>query len=191
MEQLVGAEEVAAASRRKSGEEIISYFFSKVTNQKIVVDWRDARPGDKQYHWEQRGVPFRIEVGPRDVQQNVCVLKRRVDRGKETVGLSDLNPAWLSAKLAEVHQILIKKALDFRNDNTRDAATYNELKQILTDHGGFVRCYFEPDRESEAKIKAETKATVRCIPFDQPQNEGACIFSGRKTKTQVLFAQAY
>jgi prolyl-tRNA synthetase len=191
LEQLVGADEVAAASKRKSGDEIVSYFFSKLTNQKIVVDWRDARPGDKQYHWEQRGVPFRIEVGPRDVQQNVCVLKRRVDRGKETIALTDLSPAWLSAKLAEVHEILIKKARDFRDADTRTASSYNELKQILVEHGGFIRCYFEPDRDAEAKIKAETKATVRCVPFDQPSEAGVCIFSGRQTKTQVLFAQAY
>jgi prolyl-tRNA synthetase len=191
LEQLVGAEEIKAASKRKSGDAVSSYFFDKATGQKIVVDWRDSRPGDKQYHWEQRGVPFRIEVGPRDVQQNVCVVKRRVDRGKETVQIGGMNPAWLRLKLDEIHQLLIEKARKFRDENTRDASTYNEMKQILNEHGGFVRCYFEPDRDAEAKIKAETKATVRCIPFQQPQQSGTCIYSGRETKTQVLFAQAY
>lgn len=189
--QLVGEAEVSAGANRKSGNDIATYFFNKATNQKIVVDWRDSRPGDKQYHWEQRGVPFRVEVGPRDVQQNVCVLKRRLDRGKETVGIADISATWLASKLAEMHQALIDRARTFRDQNTRPAGSYDEMKQILVEHGGFVRCYFEPGRDAEAKIKAETKATVRCIPFDQPQTPGKCIYSGRETRTEVLFAQAY
>ena len=65
------------------------------------------------------------------------------------------------------------------------------MKQILKEHGGFVRCYFKPDREAEKRIKDETKATVRCIPFDQPGTPGKCIYSGEETSTEVLFAQAY
>src|SRR5205807_685181 len=164
---LVGAEELSAGRVRTSGDGIESYFFDRSADQHIVVDWRDSRPGDKQYHWEQRGVPFRIEVGPRDVQQNVCVLKRRLDRSKETVSLNDLSPQWLSAKLRDVHTAMLEKARRFRDDNTRFAADYNQMKQILAEQGGFVRCYFEPDREAEARIKAETKATVRLIPFDK------------------------
>ena len=189
--QLVGPDEIAAAAKRKTGDDITSYFFNKVTNQKIVVDWRDARPGDKQYHWEQRGVPFRIEVGPRDVQQSLCVLKRRLDRGKENVSIGDISPQWLSSKLAELHTALLERARKFRDENTRQAASYDEMKKILAEQGGFVRCYFEPDQAAEAKIKADTKATVRCIPFDQPAASGKCIYSGRETKVQVLFALAY
>jgi prolyl-tRNA synthetase len=179
------------ASATLTAGEVSSYFFDKSTAQKIVVDWRDTRPGDKQYHWEQRGVPFRIEVGPRDVAQNVCVLKRRLDRGKETVSLSEVSSAWLSSKLHEVHAAMLERARTFREQNTRDASTYDEMKKILAEQGGFVRCFFEPDRGAEAKIKAETKATVRCIPFAQPGSAGACIYSGKQTTTQVLFAQAY
>jgi prolyl-tRNA synthetase len=86
---------------------------------------------------------------------------------------------------------MLEKARKFRDENTRSAVDYAELKKVVAEQGGFVRCYFEPDREAEAKIKAETKATVRLIPFDQPASPGKCIFSGRETKTQVLFAQAY
>jgi len=171
--------------------DITNYFFDRVTNQKILVDWRDVRPGDKQYHWEQRGVPFRIEVGPRDVQQNVAVLKRRLDRGKENVSINDMSPQWLSTKLSEVHTAMLEKARKFRDENTRDAGSYDEMKKILSEQGGFVRVFFEPDKDAEAKIKAETKATVRVIPFDQPGTSGKCVYSGRETKTQVLFAQAY
>src|SRR5215471_11221400 len=108
--QLVGAEEVAAAQTRKSGDQIESYFFDKTTHQRIVVDWRDSRPGDKQYHWEQRGVPFRLEVGPRDVAQNVAVLKRRLDRSKENATLDQLTAPFLRQKLAEQQQAMLDKA---------------------------------------------------------------------------------
>jgi len=189
-EKLVGAAEVAAAAKRTTGE-IKSFFFDKASDQKIAIDTRDTRPGDKQFHWEQRGVPFRIEVGPRDVAAGAALVKRRLDRGKETVKLEDFSGEWLRAKLEDVQKQMFDKAAAFQLANTRSAGNYDELKKILETDGGFVRCYFEPDKDSEAKIKAETKATVRCIPFDQPGAEGVCIFTGRPTKTQVLFAQAY
>jgi prolyl-tRNA synthetase len=191
IDQLVERLTGGVASATLSSAEVSSYFFDKATAQRIVVDWRDSRPGDKQYHWEQRGVPFRIEVGPRDVAQNVCVLKRRLDRGKENVALNDVSQPWLSSKLHEVHAAMLDRARKFREENTRDAVTYDEMKTIIAQQGGFVRCFFEPDRQAEAKIKAETKATVRCIPFAQPDTSGKCIFSGKETRTQVLFAQAY
>jgi prolyl-tRNA synthetase len=186
---LVGADEVAAAARRSTGE-IAQYFFDTVTAQKIIVDWRDARPGDKQYHWEQRGVPFRFEVGPRDVAGGVFVLKHRLDRAKETIQLSQVSAPWLRNKLDQAHQALLAKAATYRQQNTRTAQTYEELKQIMAGPGGLVRCFFQPDKAVEAKIKEETKATVRCIPFEQGQR-GKCIYSGQETDTQVLFAQAY
>jgi len=175
----------------QGGEDIVSYFFNKQTHQKVVVDWRDARPGDKQYHWEQRGVPFRMEVGPRDVAGGVFVLKSRLSRDKMITPIADVTPAWLTEKLAAMHTTLLEKARTFRDQSTRPASSYDEMKAILEKDGGFVRCYFEPDADAEAKIKTETKATVRCIPFDQPDVAGKCIFSGKETKTQVLFALAY
>jgi prolyl-tRNA synthetase len=187
LQRLVG---VPASAGMSSGDTKL-YFFDKLTNQKIIVDWRDARPGDKQYHWEQRGVPFRIEVGPRDVQQNVFVLKRRLDRGKENVSINDVSQQWLGGKLVEVHNAMVERSRTFRDQSTRSASDYDELKKIIAEQGGFVRCYFEPNREAEAKIKAETKATVRLIPFDQPSAAGKCIYSGTETRTQVLFGQAY
>ncbi len=190
MTALVGENEVAAAGKRQGGE-IDSYFFDPISHQRILVDWRDARPGDKQYHWEQRGVPFRIEVGPRDVDSSAFVLKKRLDRSKAVTPLADANPAWLCGKLEEVHQAMLDKARKFRDDNTRTASSYDEMKRILAEQGGLVRCYFKPDKANEAKIKEETKATVRCIPFDQPGAAGKCIYTGEETSTQVLFAQAY
>jgi prolyl-tRNA synthetase len=175
----------------RGGDDIAHYVFDKMTNQKIIVDWRDARPGDKQYHWEQHGVPFRLEVGPRDVAQGVFVLKTRLNREKEVTQLGTISQQWLTDKLATMHKALLERARTFRDENTRSAGTYEEMKDILEKHGGFVRVWFEPSMENEAKIKAETKATVRCIPFDQPGGSGKDIITGQETRTQVLFAQAY
>ncbi len=169
---------------------IASVIHDKVTSQKIVVDLRDARPGDKQYHWEQRGVPFRIEVGPRDVQGGAFMLKHRLDRAKEVVKLEDASRAWLQTKLDAMHVALFDRAKAFRIASTRDAGSYDEMKKILAEQGGFVSVWFEPDRAAEARIKEETKATVRCIPMEQ-SGAGTCIHSGKPTKTKVLFALAY
>jgi prolyl-tRNA synthetase len=187
---LAGEQEVADAAKRLSADGIRNYFFDKVTGQKIVVDWRDARPGDKQYHWEQRGVPLRIEIGPRDVAAGAAVLKRRLDREKLTITLAELSPAWLREKLAAIQNSMFEKARAFRDQNTRDAASYDELQKILAASGGFVRAFFKPDRANEAKIKEQTKATVRCILLSE-SGTGKCIFTGENTNSQVLFAQAY
>jgi prolyl-tRNA synthetase len=188
---LVGEEEELAARARLSSGDIRSYFFDKISGQKIVVDWRDARPGDKQYHWEQRGVPLRIEIGPRDVAAGTMILKRRLDREKMTVSLADLSPQWLRGKLEQIQSAMFEKAKAYRDANTRDAATFDEMKKILSEQGGFVRAWFKPDREAEKKIKDQTKATVRCIPLESSGGTGTCIFSGETTDTRVLFAQAY
>jgi prolyl-tRNA synthetase len=191
IEKIVDALVPAAHRQRFMAGDIESFIFDPVTSQRVIVDWRDARPGDKQYHWEQRGVPFRIEVGPRDVDAGGCVVKKRLDRSKATVSLADISADWLRAQLVEVQRAMLARSRAFRDENTRQAGSYDELKQLLTEKGGFVRCYFAPDRDTEAKVKEETKATVRCIPFDQPAVEGKCIVTGRPTKTQVLFALAY
>ncbi len=188
---LAGPNEVAAGMARLSSDGLRHYFVDSTTAQKIVVDWRDARPGDKQYHWEQRGVPLRMEIGPRDVAAGTMVLKRRFDREKSTVTLAELSPQWLRGRMEQIHQAMYEKAKAFRDQNTRTATTYDEMKKILSEQGGFVRVWFEPNKAVEAKIKEQTKATVRCIPLDQPGGSGPCIFSGQTTSTQVLFAQAY
>jgi prolyl-tRNA synthetase len=180
-----------SASARISAGDIESIFFDRVTHQKILVDWRDNRPGDKHFHWEQRGVPFRIEIGPRDAAAKSFVVKHRIGRDKETVALEDASAAWLRSKMQQGQRALFERAKKMQQENTRRAQTYDDLKRILEQQGGFVRCYFEPGRDAEAKIKEETKATVRCIPFDQPASPGRCIMSGRDTKTEVIFAVAY
>jgi prolyl-tRNA synthetase len=188
---LAGPTELAAGGARLSSDGLKHYFLDSSSAQKIVVDWRDARPGDKQYHWEQRGVPLRMEIGPRDVAAGSMVLKRRFDREKSTVSLSELSSQWLRARMDQIQGAMFEKAKVFLDQNTRSASSYDEMKQILAEQGGFVRAWFKPGKEAEAKIKEQTKATVRCIPLDQPGGTGPCILTGESIDTQVLFAQAY
>ncbi|QOV89251.1 proline--tRNA ligase [Humisphaera borealis] len=191
VDKLVAALTGDASAAKTAHHGLERYVYNTANEQRILADFRDARPGDKQYHWEQRGVPFRIEVGPRDVDGGAFVLKSRIGGTKEIIKLEDLQPGWLKARLDAAHDALFQKAVAYREANTRDAATYDELKEIIKGQGGFVRCFFKPDRAAEAKIKEQTKATVRCIPFAQPGTSGKCIYSGEETTTQVLFAQAY
>lgn len=187
---LCGEDELAAGRKRTSAGGVTRYFFDRGTQQSIVVDWRDNRPGDKQFHWEQRGVPFRMEVGPRDVDSGNVVVKRRFDRSKETVEAAKLTPKHLRTELEAVQALMLEKARKFRDDNTRGAASYDELKAGVA-NGGFVRCFFHPDREAEAKIKEATKATVRCLPFDAEGKTGKCVYSGKEGAPEVIFAVAY
>jgi prolyl-tRNA synthetase len=137
-------------------------------------------------------VPFRLEIGPRDVDAGSFVVKGRIDGSKQVVRLEEVGgPDWLRTRLDAAHRALFDKAKTFRDQNTREASTYDELKRIVKEQGGFVRCFFKPGRAAEARIKEETKATVRCIPFDQPGTKGKCVYTGEETDTQVLFAQAY
>ncbi len=100
------------------------------------------------------------------------MLKNRMGREKETVSLGDLSADWLRAKLEAAQQMLHDRALAFREANTRRASSYDELKEILSKEGGFARAYVEPGDETEEKIQSEAKASVRCIPFDQPDSPG-------------------
>jgi prolyl-tRNA synthetase len=187
MPALIGRSDVSRVARHG----IETYVFDPTTQQRVIADFRDARPGDKQYHWEQRGVPFRLEVGPRDVDAHTFVLKSRIDGTKMPIKLDEVGPGWLRSRLDAAHEALFQRALKFREENTRRANSYDELKKILAEQGGFVRCYFKPGREAEARIKDETKATVRCVPFDQPGTPGKCILTNEETMSEVLFAQAY
>ena len=191
VDQLVAALLGGRTTHRLSRHGIESWLYDGSSEQRIIADFRDARPGDKQYHWEQRGVPFRVEVGPRDVDSGAFVLKSRIGGGKEIVKLSDVTPAWLADRLDAAHATLFEKARQYQTANTHDVETYEQFKQVLEEKGGLVRCYFKPDPANEAKIKEQTKATVRCIPFTQPGNRGKCMYSGEETGTQVLFAVAY
>ena len=189
--KLCGESEVEAGKKRLSSGNIERFFWDKNSSQCIVVDWRDKRPGDKQFHWEQRGVPFRIEVGPRDIESASMLVKKRLDRSKFFTELSRLSPEWLKEKLEAVQREMLERALIFREDNTHRVESYDELKKVIKEKAGFVRCYFHQGAEAENKIKEETKATVRCLPFDAQGKTGKCMYSGKDNAPEVIFALAY
>ncbi len=157
---------------------------------RVHVDWRDESPGYKFNDWEMKGVPLRLEVGPRDIETGKAVLVRR-DTGEKTIvekeALMDLIPS----RLAEIQQNLFDQAATHRAANTRTAATYDEFKDILASQGGFVRCGWNGKTETEMLIKEETKATIRLILLDGQVENLNCIHSGEPARHEVIFAKAY
>jgi prolyl-tRNA synthetase len=157
---------------------------------RLKVDWREESPGFKFSHWELRGVPFRLEIGPRDVTAGQGVLVRRMDRHKETLPLGSL-AAELPARLAECQAAIFQRALDYRTANTHEVNAYAEFQQVLDERGGFLMAPWCGSPECERQVNADTGATIRVIPFDAPDDAGACIVDGRPSERRVLFARAY
>lgn len=157
----------------------------------VKYDDRDTqRPGFKFAEWELKGVPLRVAVGNRDLQNGTVELARRDTQTKETVGQEGL--ASRIAELLDVIQDNIyQKALDFRSAHTTEVNSYEEFKDVLENKGGFVSCHWDGTVETEKRVKEETKATIRCIPLDALQEDGVCIFTGKPSIQRVLFAKAY
>ncbi len=158
---------------------------------RVKVDMSENSPGWKFNEWEMRGVPVRLEIGPRDVQNNSVVLVRRDNRAKEPVSVDALETR-LPELLEEVQQALFDRALAFREKNTFFTESYDEFKQII-EQRGFARVKWAEDSAAEAAIKEETKATLRVIPFDQPEGgvTGASIYTGKPATCEAIFARAY
>ena len=157
---------------------------------RVKVDWRDDSPGFKYNHWELRGVPFRMEIGPRDVAADQAMLVKRVDRSKEAVPLAQL-AAELPARLQAYQDELLQRARDFRAANTHNADTYQQLKDGLDGEGGFFMAPWCGDAKCEKQVNDDTGATIRCIPFDSPDETGKCMVCGSESERRVLFARAY
>jgi len=159
---------------------------------RIKVDAREeVTPGFKFNDWEMRGVPLRIEIGPKDVQQGTVVLARRDILGR--AGKASASRQQLAAQVAEALQTiqasLYERALAFRQANTYDPKDYEELKTAI--EKGWAFSWWCGDPACEAKVKEDTKATTRCIPLEQPGGKGNCIVCGRAATEKVFFAKAY
>src|SRR5258705_10494990 len=159
-------------------------------NVRVTLDEREgSSPGWKFNDWEMKGVPLRVELGPKDVAKQAAVLARR-DRpgreGKVRSPLADL-PVTIERLLTEIQQSLHDKALAFRKANTQDAKTYEDLKKAV--ETGFAFSYWCGGAECEAKIKEETRATMRCIPLEQSGWRGVCIYSGKPAGKPSIFAR--
>jgi len=161
-------------------------------NIRVTLDEREGQsPGWKFNDWEMRGVPLRVELGPKDVAKQAAVLARRDRPGKEgkvSAQLADL-PATAERLLAEIQQALHDKALAFHKSNTHDAKTYEDLKRAV--ENGFAFSFWCGSAECEAKIKEETRATMRCIPIEQPGGSGACVSCGKPSTERAIFGRAY
>ena len=159
---------------------------------RVKVDERDGlTPGFKFNDWEMRGVPLRIEIGPKDVAKSSVVVARRDKPGKE--GKSFVEQQGIAASIAklldDVQKALYDRALAFREANTADPKNYDEFKQAV--EKGFACSWWCGNEQCEANIKEETKATNRCVPLDQPGSSGKCIHCGQPAKEKAIFARAY
>ncbi|MGJ1433563.1 proline--tRNA ligase [Sphingobacterium spiritivorum] len=163
----------------------------KAKNISVKYDDRDTqRPGFKFAEWELKGVPLRVAVGARDMQNGTVELARRDTQTKETVsqeGLSGL----IEGLLDTIQQNIFQKALTFRNNHITEVNSYEEFKDVLENKGGFISCHWDGTVETEKRVKEETKATIRCVPLDAKEEEGVCIFTGKPSNKRVLFAKAY
>ncbi|GAP15266.1 prolyl-tRNA synthetase [Longilinea arvoryzae] len=161
-------------------------------NFRIKVDDRsEVTPGFKFNDWELRGVPLRLEIGPKDIEKGVVTAARRDKPGREgksTLALDQLT-AQVAELLTEIHASMYDKAEAFRDAHIYDPKNYDELKEVV--QNGWAFSWWCGSKECEARIKEETKATTRCIPFNQPDGEGRCIYCGQPASEKVYFARAY
>jgi prolyl-tRNA synthetase len=157
----------------------------------VKYDDRDThKPGWKFAEYELKGVPVRLAIGPRDLQNGTIEVARR-DTLEKTSLPQDGIVEHVGQLLVEIQKNIYSKAFNFRKENTWKLDTWDEFKEIIGHKGGFVLAHWDGTNETEQKIKEETKATIRCIPLDSKEEKGKCIYSGRPSVRRVLFAKAY
>jgi prolyl-tRNA synthetase len=157
----------------------------------VKLDDREGQsPGFKFAEYELKGVPVRIAIGPRDVQNQTVEVARRDTKEKQVMAEVDLVHK-IEHLLTQIQQNIYQKALDFRAENITIVNTWDEFKHVLENNPGFLLAHWDGTNETETKIKEETKATIRCIPLDSVLEEGKCVYSGNSSKQRVLFAKAY
>lgn len=158
---------------------------------RVKYDDRDSqRPGWKFTEYELKGVPVRLAIGPRDLENGSVEVARRDTLEKKVEQLDGIDQL-IEGLLEEIQSNIYLKALKFREENTTRVDTYEEFKNILNTKPGFILAHWDGTKETEAAIKEETKATIRCIPFDSVEEEGKCILTGKPSKRRVLFALSY
>ena len=157
----------------------------------VKFDDRDTyRPGAKFAEYELKGVPVRIAVGNRDLENGTVEVARRDTFEKQTVAQNEV-VVFVSDLLEKIQENLFNKAINFRADNTTSVDNFEDFKAIIKNKGGFVSAHWDGTEETENKIKTQTKATIRCIPNDAKEEIGVCVFSGKPSSKRVLFAKAY
>jgi prolyl-tRNA synthetase len=166
----------------------------------VIVDERDMRGGDKTWSWIKKGVPLRLEIGPRDIANNSLGIMRRDRSAKETTQMSrEELVANVTNILDEMQKGLLQKARSFRDAHIKKIDTKEEFYAFFTPknsekpeiHGGFAFSHWSGERSVEEKVKEDLNVTIRCIPLDSPDEEGKCVISGKKSQRRVLFAKSY
>ena len=150
----------------------------------------NQRPGWKFAQYELKGVPVRVAIGARDIQNNVAEVARRDTREKKSVSMDGL-AGFIISMLDEIHIAMFNKAQSFREENITRVDAWDEFEKVLKEKGGFISAHWDGTAETEEFIKEKTKATIRCIPLNNPQEQGKCILTGKPSKERVLFAIAY
>jgi prolyl-tRNA synthetase len=157
----------------------------------VKYDDRDNnKPGWKFADYELKGVPVRLAIGPRDIENKTVEVARRDNLSKETILVENVNEH-IPKLLDDIQINIFSKALNFRKENTFNVDKWDDFLNILDNQGGFIMAHWDGTVETEEKIKEDTKATIRCIPFDSPEEEGKCVYSGKPSKRRVLFARSY
>ena len=157
----------------------------------VKFDDRDTqKPGFKFAEWELKGVPVRIAIGNRDIENGTVEVARRDTKEKQILDFTDIENK-IANLLTAIQEEMYLKALNFRDNHVTLVNTWEEFQDVLETKGGFISAHWDGTAETEEQIKQATKATIRCIPFDNTQEEGTCAFSGKPSKERVLFAKAY
>ena len=169
----------------------VNEIVEKIKGIRVKVDERDMRPGPKFFEWEKKGIPIRIEIGPTEIKdKKILITRRNVDdkikMDEEKVDIKSINKV-----LDDIQDKMFDKANKFQKENTYKVDDWDEFKKIIKDKGGFIKAHWCDNEKCEAKIKEETKATIRCIPFDQKKEKGKCIFCGGESNQRAIFAKAY
>ena len=158
---------------------------------RVHVDDRDNfKPGWKYAEWELKGVPLRLEIGPRDLEKKSVFSARRDIREKQGFAVDGIVES-VNERLGTIQQAIFDRALAFRAEHTTPVDTWEQFEEVLEDKGGFLYAHWDGTDETETAIQDETKATIRCIPLDDDVEDGLCVRSGKPSKRRVLFAKAY
>ncbi len=180
-EQLQQINEVAFELQEKLRARGISVKYDNRTENK---------PGWKFAEYELKGVPVRIAIGPKDLENKSVEIARRDTLTKEVHALENID-AYIADLLQTIQKDIYNKALHFRNENITEVNSYEEFKKVLEEKGGFIAAHWDGTEEEEEQIKEETKATIRCIPLNNPKEEGISMISGKRSTQRVIFAKAY
>ena len=173
--------------------EKVAVFVNQLRGKGVSVKFDDRdtyRPGAKFAEYELKGVPIRIAVGNRDLENGTVEIARRDTFEKQTVAQNEVVD-FVSDLLEKIQQNLFSKAINFRADSTTSVDNFEDFKTTIKNKGGFVSAHWDGTEETENKIKAQTKATIRCIPNEAKEEIGVCVFSGKPSSKRVLFAKAY